>query len=214
MKQMLLVLSLALVILWGTARVACCQTTTVQLPTFHQFGVSTTVLVPDRGTTYLGGVNRSSRAGSQFGLGLSGLRSRGYGSSISTGGIFMSATIIDHDEIDRALLAEAARRRGEKFDIFGRPVTDAPARVPDYVATPTTPHSQRRSGKIEESRREPIVADESTGSDLAAIYLRRGQEAEAQGETAAATIFYRKVFSHGTATQIIDANKRLLRLAN
>ena len=36
----------------------------------------------------------------------------------SAGTLSMSATIIDHREIDRALLAEAARRRGAKFDVL------------------------------------------------------------------------------------------------
>ncbi|MEQ8837713.1 MAG: hypothetical protein RID07_12980, partial [Lacipirellulaceae bacterium] len=34
------------------------QPVRVQLPTWHVFGASTTVLVPDRGTLVLGGVNR------------------------------------------------------------------------------------------------------------------------------------------------------------
>lgn len=36
--------------------------TTVQLPTFHEFSVSTSVLVPDRGGMVLGGVSRSSQS--------------------------------------------------------------------------------------------------------------------------------------------------------
>jgi hypothetical protein len=40
---------------------------TVQLPTFSMFTVSTTVLVPDRGSAYLGGVGRASAGSNQFG---------------------------------------------------------------------------------------------------------------------------------------------------
>ncbi len=40
---------------------------TVQLPTFSMFTVSTTVLVPDRGGAYLGGVGRASAGSNQFG---------------------------------------------------------------------------------------------------------------------------------------------------
>jgi len=89
----------------------------VQLPTFHVFGVSTTVLVPDRGSAYLGGVNSARRGGQQFGPG-----NRAYGRTTSAGGVSASATIIDLGEMDRALLAEAARRRGATHDVLGRRV--------------------------------------------------------------------------------------------
>lgn len=110
----------------------------VQLPTFEQFSVSTTVVVPDRGSLYLGGVNRSnlgrsSLGQSQFGRGLPGLGNRSFGRSSAASGLSISATIIDHDEIDRALLAEAARRRGARFDVFGRPVAEAPRMPRDRV---------------------------------------------------------------------------------
>ena len=116
----------------GSCAAQVTQNVTVQLPTFHQFGVSTTVVVPDRGSLYLGGVNRSSLGRRQFGSPLPGIGYRGIGRSSVAGGVSISATIIDHDQIDRALLAEAARRRGAKFDIHGRPVAVAP-RVPRDV---------------------------------------------------------------------------------
>ena len=87
------------------------QNVTVQLPTYHYFGVSTTVSVPDRGGLYMGGVNRS-RWGRR-------------GRATSAGGMSINATIIDHDAMDRALLAEAARRR---------PVVAAPKAPRDIVA--------------------------------------------------------------------------------
>ncbi|MGI9430219.1 MAG: hypothetical protein ACR2NM_16275 [Bythopirellula sp.] len=106
---------------------------TVQLPTFHVTGVATTVIVPDRGSVYLGGVNRSSLGQRRFGTPLLGPTNRSFSRSSAAGGISIHATIIDHDEIDRALLAEAARRRGAKFDVRGRPVADAPRLRRDVV---------------------------------------------------------------------------------
>ena len=126
---------------WCLALVVCCTdieccraqfTQTVQLPTFHVTGVSTTVIVPDRGSVYLGGVHRSSIGSRQFGTPLSGFRNRAIGRASAAGSMSIHATIIDHDEIDRALLAEAARRRGAKVDIYGRPVANAP-RIPRDV---------------------------------------------------------------------------------
>lgn len=96
------------------------QPVRVQLPTWHVFGVSTTVLVPDRGTLVLGGVNRGTRGSQNFGP---GFRNRSYNRSGTAGTVSVSATIIDHAEIDRALFAEAARRRGATHDVLGRPVS-------------------------------------------------------------------------------------------
>ncbi len=116
----------------------CNAQTTVQLPTFHVFSVSTTVVVPDRGAAYLGGVSRSRRTNNHLiaplfgrlpGVGR-GFTSRGISSGTSASGASVSATIIDHDSMDRALLADAARRRGAKVDVLGRPVDDAPKQLP------------------------------------------------------------------------------------
>ena len=115
-----------------------CNAQTVQLPTFHVFSVSTTVVVPDRGTAYLGGVSRSHRTSNSLSTPLfgrlpgvgRGFMNGGISSSLSASGASVSATIIDHDSIDRALLADAARRRGAKVDVLGRPVDDVPKQLP------------------------------------------------------------------------------------
>ena len=70
----------------------------VQLPSFHTFSYSGTVVVPDGGTAFLGG-NRTSASGStRRGL------SRGFGRSQGLSQASVTATIIDNDEIDRQLL--------------------------------------------------------------------------------------------------------------
>ena len=51
---------------------------TVQLPTFQSFSVQTTVSVPDRGSIYLGGVNRAGYRSTSSGVpGLSRLPGAG-----------------------------------------------------------------------------------------------------------------------------------------
>ncbi|MFG0255155.1 MAG: hypothetical protein ACF787_08655 [Rhodopirellula sp. JB053] len=85
---------------------------TVQLPSIRQFSYQGGVLVPDRGSTYLGG-NRSYAASSS---------SRGIpllpnppgstlGSQASAGGVSASVTIIDLDEMDRQILGYDPRER-------------------------------------------------------------------------------------------------------
>lgn len=70
----------------------------VQLPSFQTFSYSGTVVVPDSGAAYLGGNNTSASGWSRRGL------SRGFGSALGSSQASISATIIDHGEIDRQLL--------------------------------------------------------------------------------------------------------------
>ena len=85
--------------------------TTVQLPTFSFFTISTTVSVPDSGDAYLGGVG-GGRSGSRSSG--PGLGNRAGGSGIDAGGVSVAAQIHDLGAMDRALLAEAAADRESK----------------------------------------------------------------------------------------------------
>ncbi len=85
--------------------------TTVQLPTFSFFTISTTVSVPDSGGAYLGGVG-GGRSGSRSNG--PGLGNRAGGSGIDAGGVYVTAQIHDLGAMDRALLAEAAADRESK----------------------------------------------------------------------------------------------------
>src|SRR5947208_2620328 len=88
--------------------------TTVQLPTFSVFTVQTTVSVPDGGGIALGGIDRGVDSTVNRNSGLT--RNRGIGSSRTASGVSVSATIIDRDEMDRAILAEAAAKRSVPID--------------------------------------------------------------------------------------------------
>ncbi len=70
----------------------------VQLPSFHQFSYSGSVLVPDRGGAYLGGVNRSSSGSLRRGW------NRAAGRSVGNAGASVHANIIDLQELDREIL--------------------------------------------------------------------------------------------------------------
>ncbi len=81
--------------------------TTVQLPTFNFFTISTSVLVPDRGGVQLGGVGGGVQAGRADGApGLPGLR--GGGASTGAGAIGVTAHVHDLQALDRALLGDQA----------------------------------------------------------------------------------------------------------
>jgi hypothetical protein len=79
--------------------------TTVQLPTFSFFSISTTVMVPDSGTGFIGGVGRAGSSSRSNGLG-----SRSSASGIDAGGISIGVQIHDLKEMDRALLADKRAR--------------------------------------------------------------------------------------------------------
>lgn len=100
--------------------------TTVQLPTFQEFSVSTTVSVPDRGSLILGGVSRS--AASSVSRGTPGLdklpgasrlfKNRAGGRDTSASTAAVTAQIHDFAELDAATLAAA--RRGTTRDAVDR----------------------------------------------------------------------------------------------
>src|SRR5262245_57718859 len=87
--------------------------TTVQLPTVSVFTVQTTVSVPDRGSASLAG----NGSGGDMSVNRAPIRNRALASSRAASGVSVSATIHDRDEADRALLAEAAAKRGAPLDL-------------------------------------------------------------------------------------------------
>ena len=101
-------LGLALAVLlcmWLSALEASAQT--VQLPTFSFASVGTTVMVPDRGSAFLGGINRASDGRSEFGvpgIAFPGFQNRGIGQDRSATSFWATATIHDFDAMDQALL--------------------------------------------------------------------------------------------------------------
>ena len=80
--------------------------TAVQLPTFGTFGTSTSVSVPDQGSTSLGGVD--SAADGQNQAGLPGLRNSAIGSSRSAANTQVHAAVHDFQKADAALLGAGA----------------------------------------------------------------------------------------------------------
>jgi hypothetical protein len=84
----------------------------VQLPSIQTFFYSGTVVVPDSGGAYLGGNRRSASASRRRAF------NRAFGSSLGNPQASVTATIIDHNKIDRQLRGakpgELARAGGGK----------------------------------------------------------------------------------------------------
>ena len=78
----------------------------VQKPTIGTLSINSSVLVPDQGSAMLGGIGSAGAGQSQRG-GL--VTNRAFGNRSAWGGASMSATIIDLQEMDRAILQLADR---------------------------------------------------------------------------------------------------------
>src|SRR3569623_2067602 len=101
-------LPLIAIVLGTNAPLAWGQALTVQQPTVESIGVGTTVSVPDRGRTLLGGVNRGASSRSIYGpLPMNSNR----GQAFQAGSISSSVSIIDFEEMDQAALEAAPGKR-------------------------------------------------------------------------------------------------------
>jgi len=163
--------------------------TTVQLPSFSFFTVNTTVSVPDRGGAYLGGINRA-RDGS-VARGIGPLQNKAIGGDRLASGASVHATIIDHDEIDRALLAAAARRSGTAID----PADAKAAALSKHIGVGPAPAIgavSEAAGSVAAIKAQNAAAADERTSEAAQMFAK-AQQAEADGKPASAKIFYQMV---------------------
>ena len=164
------------------------QAQAIQLPTFHYFSVSTTVSVPDRGGAYLGGVSRA--ASGSVGRGIPFLSkapgvgrlggSRAIGTTVGSSGAGVTATIIDHRELDAAVLAEARAQRAAAGDAA------LSARAgPRYNLVPAAPPA----ASVAEIRRRNAEQDVAAREEVFSL-IAKGRQAESAGKAAAARVYY------------------------
>jgi len=189
-----------------------CSAQVIQLPTFHFFSISTTVSVPDRGAAYLGGVRRAQYGTSSQGVpglnkvpGLSRLFSnRGSGSSVSSSDAWVTATIIDHAEMDALLLGEAAGRRPPPVPLSE---TDRKALALSAHIGRAAPGGALRIGvgARDEAPLESVAAirsrhDAAARQHLAEMqeYWERGQRAELDDRLGVARVCYDIVARRGS----------------
>jgi hypothetical protein len=146
----------------------------VQLPTYRSFRTTTTVVVPDRGSMYLGGVSGAQSGRQRFGSPSmpSGVA---HGSSRQASGMHVSAFIHDHQEMDRQLLSapsnlgQAAQRQAEGF-AAGRP-DPGPQSVADLRAWQRAADKQRQM-EAEACLERGLDAAATGQPGVAKIYLQ------------------------------------------
>lgn len=208
------VIAVAVVLLGSAAHAQLQQPTTIQLPTFSYFTVSTTVLVPDGGGAYLGGISRSQSGSRERGVPLGGkmpfasplFRNRGIASTQAGGGMSVHATIIDHQEIDAAVLEEGLARRGLPASALEPP--------PVVVARPTS-NAAAGVSSLAEIRREQAAADaaqDSAREREAREYFTKATAYDQAGQAGLAKHFYRLAADRSPGELRAQARSRLAAL--
>jgi hypothetical protein len=155
------------------------QAQVVQLPSMRQFSIETTVLVPDSGGAYLGGVNRSYLGRSARGTPGLGRLGGNYAISSETHatGAFVRATIIDHAELDEHVLAVAKSKRSlvlaPETELPTKPSRDeAPLPSLRSIRTELAAEDARLEAAAEEVYQKALACEERGEWRLARTYYQ------------------------------------------
>jgi hypothetical protein len=185
----------------------------VQQPSYRTTTMGSTIVVPDQGATFLGGINRSSMGRNEFGVpGLGKLpfvnrlfNNRSIGQDMNSGNVWVTAKIHDFDAMEEALLgttpdlfAQSHRRAEPAAGLAGR----APQpRNPNLEGNWQPKPAQAADGRAplnladEQTRR---AAQQKTRADEATDFFERGRQAEADGKANVAKIFYQMAARRAT----------------
>lgn len=182
----------------------CTSAQSLQLPTYTFFGVSTTVMVPDNGAAFLGGINRAASGRNEFGvpgLALPGLQSRSIGQDMSASNVWTTVTIHDFDAMDQAILNSPSPTGFAGLDtrgwnaFAGLPPVPRSTKAPELAAVNLAgnwrangpPAAAGSKVAAEEKDRE---ARRAARSSEAEAYFAQGRQAEADGKPGVAKIYY------------------------
>ena len=193
--------------------------TTVQLPVIQVFSVDTTVSVPDGGGVLLGGIKRAADSSVTRGLPLGKgplTTNRGISSVRSGSNMSVHATIIDHQELDAAVLAEAAAKRAGRTE---DPSAIALQQKADYL-TRNLARSPQPATATAVNDHQPSVAEIRERNEQAAAnrdaeavsYFAKAQAAEAAGKPGVAKIYYQMVARRDQGPLKQQAEARLVAL--
>jgi len=178
--------------------------TAVQLPTYSFFSVPTTVVVPDRGSTYMGGVKRAASGRNQFGAPMLGrvpylgraFNNAGIGMDRSASSVRAHAYIHDFEAMDEALLGQppSTIRGGPRAAEMGVSRAAPSASSDPWIerlADARKGSAGRPAVSVAEARRLYVLnSPEKQLNEKALTYFDRGREAEAAGKTSLAGLYY------------------------
>lgn len=161
--------TLSVLVFLTTASTLCAQQITVQQPVVRTTSVGTTVSVPDRGSTFLGGVSSAESFRQSYGPLRTGT-SRGYG--LSGGSMSASVYIIDLQAMDREILNS----------------------VPDSPLAPSMRLRNNSSPVRDDGNSQAVSAAEK-----AANFERMARDAEAIGRSGVAKLHWQMAAKYGSA---------------
>lgn len=163
--------------------------TTVQLPSFQFFTVSTSVLVPDRGTMSLGGISTAGTSALASGPFFPQSAS---GSTMNSSGMSISVQIHDMAELDAAVLAQTKS--------IGSSSSSS-------LAGTKSPASQSVAEAHRQHEQEVAAVD-----DQARDYYQRGLLAESNAQVGAAKVWYQMASRRATGAFKAEIDARLATL--
>jgi hypothetical protein len=169
------------------------QATTIQLPTFSFFTVQTSVLVPDSGGAYLGGISRAQSGSRYRGMPLAKgplLGNRGYGSSFQTGGMSVHATIIDNSEIDAAVLGAALDARGVDPEVTIEQLAAAQRAAEAAAAAKAVEDNLRGATSVADIRVAQQSADDAKQAEARELFVKAEAYA-AKNQPGLAKVYYK-----------------------
>jgi len=183
----------------------------LQLPTFTFASVGTTVMVPDGGSTFLGGINRAADGRSESGLpgiALPGFQNRGIGQDRSASSFWATVKIHDFDAMDQALLnTPSPDGFARTYPSMSRGLSETPAAFAsrswqrnavnlagNWRVEPDPP-APVNDAAVEQANR---VARQAIRADEADSFFARGQQAEADGKPNVAKIYYQMAARRAT----------------
>jgi len=166
----------------------------VQLPTFNQFSTNSSVLVPDRGSAYLGGVSRSTMGRNESGVpGLSKLPvagrpfgNRATSGSSSSSGVSVNAFIHDFEAMDEALHQQVAATRGGR-ESFPPTSLLTPSRVGGNDSRPLAVNQSITAIRQQQSVQH--AAERQREATAQTDYLTRADQLLAEGKPNVARIY-------------------------
>ena len=184
------ILSLSGVLTLGFASLASAQQapTTVQLPTFSFFTVSTSVSVPDSGGSYLGGLMRGRDSSSTRGLSpFPLLANRSMSSERDAGGMSVRAWIHDFRRMDEAVLADAvARRESDPASLKGAALSSSLEK-----SSPGNEKGQPSLLSLADIRRQNELQDAAQIEEAKALFAK-AEEYAAAGKLGLAKLNYKR----------------------
>lgn len=163
------IFTLSLLVILSTAVELFAQQITVQQPVIRSTTVGTAVSVPDRGSTFLGGVSSAESFRQSYGPLRTGT-SRGYG--LSGGSMSASVYIIDLQAMDQAILNSVA----------------------DSPVLPSMRSRNNTSPLRDETARQGASAAEKVAN-----FERMAREAETAGKTGVARLHWQMAAKYGSA---------------